>query len=226
MQDIVLLNGSPRVSGSTSMKLLDLLKNRLDDDCGATIIEAGKSILHKNQLQDYTRMEKAKAIVIAFPLYVYCLPGALVEFLSGYREYVSSIGKPANQKIYAIINCGFPESGINNDAALVIKHFCNEIHAAYRFSVLIGSGGMLQPLKILPPVNKMWRRIGSAFDQIIGDMRDGEIATDIHIDSKLPRKLFFFIGQTNFTVIAKKNGIKRKEIFRKPYLQDKLSANR
>lgn len=220
MQNIVLLNGSPRVSGSTSMKLLDVLKNRLDSDCKATVIEANKSILHKNQLQDYTRMGKAKAIVIAFPLYVYCLPGALIEFLSGYSEYVNSIGKPAKQKIYAIINCGFPESGISNDAALVIKHFCKEIHAAYRFSILIGSGGMLQPLRIMPSVNKMWRSIGSACDRIVFDMRDENISMDIHIDSKLPKKLFSFIAQTNFTVIAKKNGINRKEIFRKPYLQD------
>jgi hypothetical protein len=218
MQDIVLLNGSPRAGGSTSRKLLDLFMKQLSADCKGTVIEVGKSILHKTQLQDYTHMERAETIVIAFPLYVYCLPGALTEFLLGYREYMNNGGKPATQKIYAVINCGFPESCINNDAALVIKRFCEEIHATYRFSVLIGTGGMLQPLKMMPSVNKMWKNFGSAFNQIICDMRDKKVSADIHIDSRLPKKLFYFIGQTNFTMIAKKNGINRKEILRKPYL--------
>lgn len=109
------------------------------------------------------------------------------------------------------------ESHINADAALVIRRFCKEIHAAYRFGVLIGSGGMLQPLRMMPSVKKVWSKISVAFDRIILDIQVGGTPTDINIDAKIPKKLFFFIGQTNFTVIAKKNGIKKKEIFRKPY---------
>lgn len=222
MKNIILLNGSPRVNKSTSMKILSLLKNRLGADFKASVVEAGKSILRKKQSQDYALMAKADAIVIAFPLYVYCMPGALTEFLVGYREYVNGTGKPAKQKIYAIINCGFPESRINAEAALVIKRFCKEIHASYRLSVLIGSGGMLQPLKMMPSVKKMWRGISTAFDQIISDIQDGGTPVDINIDAKMTKKLFFFIGQTNFAVIAKKNGIKKKELLRKPYREEKI----
>lgn len=221
MDDIVLLNGSPRMKGSTSMKLLELFNNRLGNDCNATVIEASRSILHKKQLQDYACMAKAEAIVIAFPLYVYCLPGALIEFLAGYRDYIGRIEKRSEQKIYAIINCGFPESRINDDAALVIKSFCKEIRAEYRFSVLIGSGGMLQPLKAMPAVHKMWKHIGSAFDQIVCDVCGKNVRADIHIDSRLPKKLFFFIGQTNFSVISRINGIKKNQLLRMPYLQTK-----
>ena len=220
MHDIVLLNGSPRLKGSTSMKLLDLFRSRLGNDCNTTVIEAGKSILSKKQLQDYACMAKADAIVIAFPLYVYCLPGALIEFLAGYRDYISSTGKSVEQKIYAVINCGFPESRINDDAALVIKSFCKEIRAEYRFSVLFGSGGILQPLKAMPSVYKMWKHIGSSFGQIICDICGKNVCADIHIDSKMSKKLFFFIAQTNFAVIAKTSGIKKAELFRKPYLQE------
>ena len=124
MTKIVLLSGSPHLNGSTSVKLLNLLKSRLDSDFSAEVVEAGKSILQNAQQQDYLRMDAADAIVIAFPLYVYCLPGTLAGFLVGYSEYRKNIGKPAQQKIYAVINCGFPESGINDDAAHVIKRFC------------------------------------------------------------------------------------------------------
>lgn len=219
MQNLVLLNGSPRLSGSTSMKMLDLFKSRPGSDCSITVIEAARSILQKKQLRDYPCMAKASAIVIAFPLYVYCLPGALTEFLAGYRDYIRDTGKQAEQKIYAVINCGFPESRINEDAALVIKHFCAEVHAEYRFSILIGSGGMLQPLKAMPSIHNMWKRIGSAFDQIIRDICSATVCADVHINVKLPKKLFFFIGQTNFRVVARMRGIKKKELFRRPHLQ-------
>lgn len=218
MRNIVLLNGSPRINGSTSMKLLESLKSRFDSDCTTTILEAGKSILHNTQLQDYDNMVKADVIVIAFPLYVYCLPGVLIEFLSGYRDYVSSNGKSVTQKIYAIINCGFPESRINDDAALVIKNICKEIGAEYHFSIMIGGGGMLQPMKKFPPVHRMWKYIGLALDQIVRDVCGENTYTDIHIDSQIPKRLFYFIAQTNFTVVARMSGMKKKEIFRRPYL--------
>lgn len=225
MTKIVLLSGSPHLNGSTSMKMLSLLKSRLDTDFSTEAVEAAKSILQNTQQQDYLRMNAADAIVIAFPLYVYCLPGALAEFLVGYSKYRKSIGKPAQQKIYAVINCGFPESGINDDAAHVIKRFCQEAAASYRFSVLIGSGGMLQPLKMLPSVQKMWRDIGSSFDQIIRDIRvGGAQPADIHLNSKLPKKLFFFIAQTNFAVIARSHGVAKKQLFRKPYLKENTAG--
>lgn len=225
MTKLVLLSGSPHLNGSTSMKMLDLLKSKLNADFTAEVVEAGKSLLQNTQQQDYLRMEAADAIVIAFPLYVYCLPGALTEFLVGYSEYLKSIGKPVKQKVYAVINCGFPESGINNDAAHVIKRFCEEISASYRFSVMIGSGGMLQPLKMLPPVQKMWRDLGSAFDRIIGDIREGGTEpADIHLDSRLPKKLFFFIAQTNFAAIARTNGVSKKQLLKKPYQKEETAG--
>lgn len=221
--NIVLLNGSPRADGSTSMKMLNQLKSKFDGDFNITVVEAAKSLLHHRQPEDYGSMERADAIVLVFPLYVYCLPGALTEFLVGYSEYLSPAGKPAEQKIYAVINCGFPESRINNDAAHVVRRFCEEVHASYRFSVLIGSGGMLQPMKLLPPVNAAWKRIGSAFDQIVRDITDQEKPQDISVESGVPEKLFFWIAQKNFAFLAKQNGVKGKQLYRRPYLPGKTA---
>lgn len=41
MKEIVLLNGSPRVKGSTSMKMLDLLNNQLGAGSQVTITKNG-----------------------------------------------------------------------------------------------------------------------------------------------------------------------------------------
>lgn len=218
MKNIIVLNGSPRMKGSISMKMLDLFQEHLGTDCKVQVIEAGKSILHQNQWKDYGYMVEADAMVIAFPLYVYCLPGVLMEFLVGYQDYIRGKGQTPEQKVYAIINCGFPEARINEDAAHVIKCFCKKIHAQYRFSILIGGGGMLRPLKMMPSVNKMWKKIEFAFGQIIGDVRDEKKIEDIYIDVKLQKKLFNFIAETNFTVIAKTKGVKKKELFKQPYL--------
>jgi len=223
MENLILLNGSPQMKGSTSMNILDSFKACLGNDFNVNVVEANKSILQKTQLHDYETMEKADTIVLAFPLYVYCLPGVLEEFLVGYRDYIGSEKKVVEQKIYAIINCGFPESRINEEAALVIKSFCKEVHAQYRFSILLGGGGMLQPLKTFPFVNKMWKKIELAFNQIVSNMGEENGKADIYIDSKMPKKLFSFIAETNFKVAAKKKGIKKKEIFDQPYRDEKES---
>lgn len=219
MKKLILLNGSPQGQASTSAKLLELCKSCIGDTINVDAVETTKSILQKKQLNDYSIMEDADVIVIAFPLYIYCLPGVLDEFLVGYKEYLQNKANMKKQKVYAIINCGFPEAHINKDAALVIKSFCKEIEAEYCFSILIGGGGMLKPLRFLPSVNRQWKEINLAFKQIMGDMEQKTEISDIHIDSKTSKKLFSFIAETNFAVIAKKKGINKKELFKQPYIR-------
>lgn len=220
MKNMVLINGSPRAGKSTSMELLSQLKTCLEENAAVVTVEAGSSLLHGKQLKDFERMTQADAMVIAFPLYVYCMPGMLTEFFEEYRQYVNKAGKAIHQDIYAIINCGFPESRINEDAAAVVRQFCNEIRATYCFSILIGGGGMLVPLKNVPFVKKEWRQIHAAFDRIVDGTRNGCVTSDVHIDSKTPKWLFSFIAEMNFSMEAKKNGIKKKDLFRKPYRAD------
>lgn len=219
MQDhVVMLCASPQMKNSTSMKLLELLEMQQKNTMDTNIIEVGKSMIHKQQVKEYEQMAKASAIVIAFPLYVYSLPGMLIEFLVGYKEYLEKNKKIEKQKIYAIINCGFPESYINEDAAHVIRMFCNEIHAEYCFSVLIGGGGFLRPMHSLPVIQKVWDQIKEAFKQISDDILIGnKIEQDIHIDAKMPKILFRIIGNMNFYLLAKKNGLRRKDRFYQPY---------
>jgi len=219
MKNIILLNGSPRTDGSTSKKLLHLLQERFSSDCNVAMIDAALSLTGNHSSQDYASMKKADAIIIAFPLYVYCLPGVLTEFLSGYSDYLKSEELSGKPDVYALINCGFPESRICEDAALVINRFCLEIHAAYRFSILIGSGGMLQPMQKMPFISSIWKHIYQAFDHIVSDISNHDAKTDIHIDSKMPKKLFYFIAQTSFSFTAKASGLTKEQLYRKPYLR-------
>lgn len=217
MNDIVLINGSPSASSSTSMYLLSILKNQIGADSHATIIEVCKSILQNGQSEDFKHMAKADSIVIVFPLYIYCMPGMLTEFLDDYRRFLSETGKSVNQKVYAVINCGFPESSINAEAACVIRRFCEEIKAEYRFSIMIGEGGMLIPAKNAPFMKKTWGGIKDAFDKIIKDIIDGGATQDIFIDTKFPKKLYCFIAATSLAISARKNGLKKKDLYRKIY---------
>lgn len=224
MKKLIMLNGSPQGKTSTSAKLLELFKNCIGNGIEPYDVEAAKSMLQKKQSHDYAVMENADVIVIVFPLYVYCLPGVLDEFLVGYRDYLQNKEKTRKQKVYAIINCGFPEARINEDAALVIKSFCKQIDAEYCFSILIGGGGMLKPLKLLPSVNRQWQEIKLAFEQIMSTIEQKAEISNINIDSKMSKKLFYFIAETNFSVIAKKKGINKKLLFRQPYI-GKIAAH-
>jgi len=217
MKNIVLLNWSPQMKGSTSLVLLDMLETFFEANDKIIHIDAGKSILTKNQKNDYASIKNADILVIAFPLYIYCLPASLQEFLVEYKDYLQEETSATNQTIYAIINCGFPEASINTDAALVIKNFSEAIHAEYRFSILIGGGGMLQPMHAFPAVKRSWNSIKEGMEEIVSDSKKKEEKSDKIIDLKMRKKIFYFFAETNFKYAAKKNGVSKKGIYAQPY---------
>jgi putative NADPH-quinone reductase len=58
-------------------------------------------------------MLEADSLVIIFPLYIYSLPGILMRFLQDfYAYYLVRSGVSKVRKVFAVINCGFPEPEI------------------------------------------------------------------------------------------------------------------
>jgi multimeric flavodoxin WrbA len=56
--------------------------------------------------EDFKIMSSADAIVFAFPLYVFCLPGVLMRFLEDYYMYLkSSNGYNKDVRVYAVVRC-------------------------------------------------------------------------------------------------------------------------
>ena len=223
MKNVVLISASPKVGQKSVSDFCIKMAEKLIDGDGLRkrIVNVRESITHYKTLQDFEAMAEADAIIIAFPLYVFCMPGMLTRFLEDYYSFHIERKKTENgAKVYAIINCGFPEPEINREAAMVIKSFCRHINAQYRFSVLIGGGGMMLHAKDAPFMKKTLASLNNAFSEIIRDARDSRCSgrNSICIKMNFPRRLYFFMAHMDWVRSARKNGLKKKDLYRAPYV--------
>jgi len=223
MKNIILINGSPKTNRNeaASKILIDMAGNKINDDTSnKTFIDVRQSISNKKMDQDYEAMIKADVLIFAFPLYVFCIPGILMRYLEDYYKfYKERKNTNSSPKVYAIVNCGFPEPDINLEAVRVIESFCRHINANFRFGVLIGGGGMLLGAKDAPFMKKTMNELNEAFSAIEQDIKSTEIETinNFSIKMNFPRRLYMFAGDKGWIMTAKKNGLKKKDLYRKPY---------
>ena len=88
-KNIVLINGSPTINEeSVSGYLVSMLSDRIGANGGSKIIiNVRQSLTHHQTQSDFDIISKADAIVIVFPLYIFCLPAMLTRFLEDYYHY-------------------------------------------------------------------------------------------------------------------------------------------
>lgn len=225
MTRIVYINASPRTDGVTSSEsfLHMVEKHFVGCDIEKSSINVRKSIMSHQLDNDFEVMSKANAMVIAFPLYFFCLPGLLTRFIQDYYDYCQKKKKQVHgQKIYAIVNCGFPEADINAEAVKVIQSFSQHIDAEFRFAIMVGSGGMVIGAKDAPFMKKSIAALEQAMELLVHDAVSDSLdpVENIQIMVNFPRWLYYFIANKGFEHAANKNGISKKAILRKRYHPD------
>jgi len=225
MTRIVYINASPRTDDVTaSGSFIHMLEKHFTGyDVEEARIHVRKSILSHQPDSDFETMSKADTLVIVFPLYFFCLPGLLTRFVQDYYSYyLKNKIQVRGQKIYAIVNCGFPEVDINTEAVKVIKSFSQHVGAEFRFAIMVGSGGMVIGAKDAPFMKKTLAALEQAMELLAQDaVSDGaDTVGNIQIMVKCPRWLYYFMANKGFVHTASKNGISRKAILRKRYQPD------
>lgn len=223
MKNIVFISASPKINEqSSSREFLEMDGNRINADIFNKIfIDVRKSITQHKSTEDYETISQADAIIISFPLYVFSLPGILIRYLQDYYQYYKENGKTGkNAKVYAIVNCGFPEPEINQEAIRVINSFCHQVNAEFRSGIMIGGGPALLGAKNAPFMKKNLQKLNAAFSAIAEDIKfenSGKEMEDIYVGVNLPRRLYFFVGDRGWISAAKKNRLSKKDLYRKPY---------
>lgn len=219
---LVIINGSPKVESNPSVSeyLSSLAESRISgDEISIEHYSARKSVL-SGSAEAYTAMLESDAILLIFPLYFFCLPGLLTRFLQDYAAFVKtqeSGGKVS--RVYAMVNCGFPEDEINGEALRVVESFCHATGARWRFGLMIGGGGMLLGAKDAPFMKGVMGTIDEYFSLIKNDIlmqQDSEQQT-MRAFVKFPSKLYFMMGNLGWKMQAKSNGLKPRDLRRKPY---------
>lgn len=224
LKKVVLINGSPKPANNKSASEFLI---SLQEDClkaaGAETsqINARNSVLKGKEKEDFEKMNRADAVIFTFPLYVFCLPGVLMRYLQDYYEILANDKvRREGVKIYAVVNCGFPEADINEEAVRVIQSFSKHIGADFRFGVMIGAGGMLLGAMEAPFMKKTRAAMEAAFQKISNDIMGAEpvVPENIRIESAVPRRMYYFFGNRGWYGSARKYKLKKKDLFRQPYL--------
>jgi putative NADPH-quinone reductase len=218
---VVLINGSPKIGQkSVSGLLISMQEEKMkDNQFDIYKIDARKSMARKDTDEDYMTMMQADAIIFTFPLYIFCLPGLLMRFLQDFTEFRTTRNDNKEKKVYAVVNCGFPEAWINREAVDVIKSFSRSINASFRFGVLIGGGGMLLGAKDKRFMQKTMDQVSGSFKLIGEDIKTGskDEFEDVVLPVKYFHRLYYLMGNIGWVYMAKKNGLKMIDLYRRPY---------
>ncbi len=220
---IVLVNGSPKLKAenSVSESLSQLFMNCMEStEIDYYRVHVRDSLKHNKTKEDFEAMLKADAIIFTFPLYIFCVPGILMRFLQDFCQYwKQEKGYRKKVKIYAVVNCGFPEAYINEEAVRVIRSFGRQTGAESGLGIMIGSGGMLAALDN-PLVRKVREELIQAYRLIAEDIfEDKKGQKDlISIRVKFPTRLYYFMGNKSWYDSGRKYGLRKKDLYRKPYL--------
>ncbi|MBQ3021474.1 MAG: hypothetical protein IJD92_04560 [Bacilli bacterium] len=140
-----LINCSPKLESSNSLKFLDIISKELDNYVFFSINKDSREDIISN-------IYKSDVIVFALPLYVDAPPSKLLEF---FDYIIDNNIKFESKLVYFVINCGFREAEQNVTALNIIKNWCKKVNLKYCSSILIGAGEVVG--------NKKFRFISKKF---------------------------------------------------------------
>ena len=201
---ILFVNGSPKNTGSVSELLIEGLKQKLDSTNEYAILHAMK--LDKQELID--GLKDADAVVFAFPLYVDALPSHLLRLLRDVKKEAGQINPKLT--VYAVANNGFLEGQQNHLALAVLRNFCVSAGISWGQGVGVGAGHMLHAA---PVGHGPLKSLGAAFDALAVNIQRGASGDDIFTQPNFPKFLFKLFGNRVWIRYAKKNGLKRKDLY-------------
>jgi len=217
---IVLISASPKVDQEWAVS--DFLarygeKQLSSEHVETQIIHVRHTIFRHESAAAFEWMQAADALILIFPLYIFCLPAMLTRFL---QDFASAHPRAVHgARVYAIVNCGFPEPQINEEAMRVIEQFAKHTGRVYLGGVLIGCGGMILGAQGAPFMRPIFRCLDELFERVKGDdsgagLQNCEVEA---ITVNFPRSIYFLAGNAGWHSMSRKNHLKRKDLYRKPY---------
>ena len=219
-KNVILLSASPKVNQEEAVSHFMARRGEAclkDDALNVQALSVREALLHRKAEEAFLAVQQADAVVVIFPLYFFCMPAMLTRFLQDFAAQYPSAAKPAN--VYAIVNCGFPEPEINLEAMRVIESFCQHTGRIFGGGLLVGCGGMLLAAQQAPFLKPLFEQIDGLFSRLKLDLESDKPTNKIllNVTAKFPRVLYFIGGNSGWRMMARKNGLRPKDLYRKPY---------
>ncbi len=219
---VVIISGSPKPPDTAASDFLAARAAQAMREGGvqADVLNVRRTLNQKTEEEAFAAMAEADAMIFIFPLYVFCLPGLLMRFLQDYKAYADAHPQARwDVRVYAVVNCGFPEPEINEQAVEVIGRFAAAVGARFGFGVMIGSGGMMTVN--VAPAQKMVRQFSDIMRRIAAEVAAGAAAPAETLCLRIgfPRRLYFMMGNRGWRQQIRRNGKRVKDLYARPYLR-------
>ena len=211
----LLLVGSPKGSKSTSESLGTYLLEKLSNG-GFETQEIHIQTLMRSPEGQQAMLELVKAsdlLILAFPLYVDCLPAAVIlnlELIAQQRRGSESL---KSQRLVAIVNNSFPEASQNNTALAICRRFASEANIDCAGGLSLGGGGVIggNPLDKLGFIARNVRKaLDLTAKNLIENRAVPKEAVDLMAKPMVPKRLYLTIGNRNWKKQAKAYGSENK----------------
>lgn len=208
--EITLINASPKQKDSASGTILSILKEYLNQE--------GKEYRWnkvKAEEHEIKNVVESDVIVISFPLYIDSTPSHLLRCMMQVEEYVQIHQNEKKPMLYVLVNNGFFQGKQNIPAIEVMKHWGERCGFSFGQAVGIGGGGMINFLKSVPNEHGPKKNIGLALKKMaenIMQKRSGNIHV---IEPNYPAWAYKLQAEYGWRLLAKQNGLKRKDLNRK-----------
>ena len=220
---ILLLVGSAKLNRSTSEVLGTYVLNKLCEKGFESRTLFAHKILKSDTAKDelISSVNKADLIVLAFPLFIDCLPYPVIRMLEHIASNRQANGNMKNQSLLCIVNCGFPEAHQNDTAIAICRQFAREAGFDWAGGLALGAGEGIAG-RNLSEVKGLARNVIKSLDLAIEALTDGkpvsQKAIDLMAKPLMPKWLYFFIGGSRWKRESKKYGVRAKLLAR-PYQQ-------
>ncbi len=220
---VLLLIGSPKQQPSTSQSLGTYLIEKMQPQgAAAQTLFVHKSLRTRDRRDNLLKaVNQAHLIVIAFPLYIDCLPSSVIkmmEIVAKDRRQKQAL--PA-QRLVCIVNNGFPEPHQNDTAVAICRQFAKQTGFDWAGSLVLGGGEAING-KPLKEVKAMARNIIKSLDMAAVALSSGSsIPKDAQIlmaKGIVPHWLYRWLGKIKWNSDAKKHAVHRK-LYTRPFQQ-------
>lgn len=209
---IAVINGSPKLGKSNSGFFLKKLEPMISNGHEISHYNINKRPLTSEQYSELCHMD---ALIFAFPLYIDAIPSHLFRMLITLEGFMKA-EREKEIYVYAIVNNGFYEGHQNRIALEIFQNWCVRSGLHFGQGIGQGAGEMMDFVEEVPLGHGPLKNLGKAMESLANSINSSSEGAIMLFSPNFPRFGWKFIGTHFFwNVTAKKNGLKKKEIFRK-----------
>lgn len=218
---ILLLVGSAKLTRSTSEMLGTYILDKLGEKGFESETLFAHKMLNSEKGKDelLSSVNKADIIILAFPLYVDCLPYSIISMLEHIAKNRRTNDNLKKQSLLCIVNCGFPEAHQNDTAIAICRQFARETGFDWVGGLTLGGGEVITG-RNLSAIKKLSRNVIKSLDLAVEAITDNkpvsQEAIDLMAKPLMPKWLYLFMGGLRWKRESKEHGV-REKLFAKPY---------